>query len=145
LVLPVLVPARTGPRRPSERMPSSSSPTRVKGSNHVFGECRGTTTHFILYFSKDRWWSAQLLFCTVSRWTTTPTSTMSTNASGSIAGYVSVLRYLVRCCINNLLVSIIYRLLMLRIHKHIHDVTNLLIIALFWIKLLLKLPKFLTI
>jgi hypothetical protein len=69
---------------------------------------------------------------------------MSTSAFGFAAGYVSVLRYPVRCCINNLLVSIIYMLLMLRPHKHIHDVTNLLIIALFWINLLLKLPKFLT-
>ena len=76
---------------------------------------------------------------------TTPTGTMSTSASGSVAGYVSVLRYPLKCCINNLLVSIIYMLLMLRTHKYIYDVTNLLIIAIFWIKLLLKLPKFLTV
>ena len=69
---------------------------------------------------------------------------MSTSASGSTAGYVSVLRYPVRSCVKNLLVSIIYMVFMLRSHKHIHDVTNLLVIAIFWIKLLLKLPKFLT-
>jgi hypothetical protein len=34
---------------------------------------------------------------------------------------------------------------MLRSHKHIYDVTNLLIIAIFWIKLLLKWPNSLTI
>ena len=43
------------------------------------------------------------------------------------------------------MVTIIYMMLMLRTHKHIYDVTNLLIIAIFWIKLLLKLSKFLTI
>jgi hypothetical protein len=74
---------------------------------------------------------------------TTPTDTMLTSASGSAAGYVSFLHYLVRC-INNLLISIIYMLLMLRTHKYIYDVTNLLIIAIFWIKMLLKLRKFLT-
>ena len=42
LVLPVSVPARTGTGRvgPPERLPSSCSPARVKGGNHVFGECR---------------------------------------------------------------------------------------------------------
>ena len=69
---------------------------------------------------------------------------MSTSASGSAARFVSVLRYPLRCCIDNLLVIIIYMLLMLRTHKHIYDVTNLLIIAIFWIKLLLKLPNILT-
>jgi hypothetical protein len=69
---------------------------------------------------------------------------MSTSASGSAAGYVSVLRYPVRFCVKNLLVSITYMVFMLRSHKHIHDVTNLFVIAIFWIKLLLKLPKFLT-
>ena len=87
---------------------------------------------------------AQLLFFTASRGKTTPIGTMSTSAFGSVAGYVSVLRYPVRCCINNLLVSIMYMMLMLRTHKHIYGVTNLLIIVIFWIKLLLKLPKFLT-
>ena len=38
-----------------------------------------------------------------------------------------------------------YILATIRLYKHIHDVTNLLIIAIFWIKLLLKLPKILTI
>ena len=70
---------------------------------------------------------------------------MSTSASGSTAGYVSVLRYPVRSCIYNLLVSIIYMVFTLSSHKHIYDVTNLLIIAIFWIKLLLKMPNYLTI
>jgi len=70
---------------------------------------------------------------------------MSTSASGSAAGYVSVLRYPVRSCVKILLVSIIYMVFMLRPNNHIHDVTNLLVIAIFWIKLLLKLLKFLTI
>jgi hypothetical protein len=34
---------------------------------------------------------------------------------------------------------------MIRSHKHIYDVTNLIIIAIFWIKLLLDMPNFLTI
>jgi len=34
---------------------------------------------------------------------------------------------------------------MLSSHKHIYDVTNLLVITIFWIKLLLKMPKYLTI
>ena len=54
---------------------------------------------------------------------------MSTGASGSVAGYVSVVRYPITFWINILLVSIIYMLFMLRSHKHIHDVTNLLIIV----------------
>ena len=70
---------------------------------------------------------------------------MSTSASGSVVGYVSIVRYPVKFWINILLVTIIYMIFMLRSHKHIHDVTNLLIIAIFWIKLLLKLPKILTI
>ena len=70
---------------------------------------------------------------------------MSTSASGSTVGYVSVVHYPVKFWINILLVSIIYMIFMLRSHKHIHDVTNLLIIAIFWIKLLLKLSKILTI
>ena len=38
-------------------------------------------------------------------------------------------------------------LIMLKTHKHIHDVTNMLILltVFFWIKLLLKLPNILTI
>ena len=61
---------------------------------------------------------------------------MSTSASGSTAGYVSVVRYPVRFWINIVLVSIIYMLFMLRSHKHIYDVTNLLIIAIFGLNLL---------
>jgi hypothetical protein len=34
---------------------------------------------------------------------------------------------------------------MIRSHKHIYDVTNIIIIAIFWIKLLLNMPNFLTI
>ena len=74
--------------------------------------------------------------------TTTPTDTISTSASSSAAGYVSALRYPVRSCVKNLLVSIIDMVFMLRSHKHIHNVRNLFVIAIFWIKLLLKLPKF---
>ena len=70
---------------------------------------------------------------------------MLTSVSGSAARHVSVLRYPVRSCVKILLVSIIYMVFMLRPNNHIHDVTNLLVIAIFWIKLLLKLPKFLTI
>jgi hypothetical protein len=50
--LPVLVPARTGDweSRPPECLSSSSSPARVKGDNHVFGECRcDTTTRLVLF------------------------------------------------------------------------------------------------
>ena len=61
---------------------------------------------------------------------------MSTSASGSAVGYVSGVRYPVKFLINILLVSIIYMLFMLRSHKHIYDVTNLLIIAIFGLNLL---------
>jgi hypothetical protein len=83
---------------------------------------------------------------------TTPIDIMSSSASGSVAGYVSVLpRYPVRSCVYNLLVSVIYMTFMLSSHKYIYiyiyiyDVTNLLIIAIFWIKLLLKMFNSLTI
>jgi hypothetical protein len=80
---------------------------------------------------KALWWSAPLPICTATSGTTIPTGTMSTSASGSAAEYVSVLHHPVRLCINNLLVSIIYIIFMLSSHKHIHNVTNLLIITIF--------------
>ena len=58
---------------------------------------------------------------------------MSTSASGSAAGYISLL-----------IISITYMLLTFRSHMHTSDVTNMLIIF-FWIKLPLKLPNFLII
>ena len=124
----------------SETLPSTSSPARVKAGSHVFGECRcGTTTRFVLSFlvlrwsssSRCLWWSALLPFCTASSGTTTPTSTMSTSASGSAAGYIFLM-----------IISIIYMFITFRLHRHISNVTNMFIF--FCIKLLLKLPKFLT-
>ena len=64
---------------------------------------------------------------------TTSTATMSTSASGSAAGYIALM-----------IISIIYMLITFGSHIHISAVTNMLIIF-FWIKLPLKLPKFLTI
>ena len=61
---------------------------------------------------------------------------MSTSASGFAVGYISVVCYPIKFWINILLVSIIYMLFMLRSHKHIYDVTNLLIIAIFGLNLL---------
>jgi hypothetical protein len=70
---------------------------------------------------------------------------MSTSRSGSTAGYVSVNQtFPVRFQIKILFLSIIYVLITVTSHKHIHDVTNLLLIVIFWIKLLLKMPKTLT-
>ena len=54
------------------------------------------------------------------------------NASGSAAGY----NFLI-------IISIIYMFITFRSHVHISNITNMFIF--FWIKLLLKLPKFLTI
>ena len=69
---------------------------------------------------------------------------MSTSATGS--GAVGcVLIHPLMSTIKIMIISIIYMFMSLRSHKHIHDVTNLFIIAIFWIKLLLKLPKILTI
>ena len=71
---------------------------------------------------------------------------MSTSASGSAVGYVTVnATFPVRFLVTFLFLSFFYILVTIRSHKYIHDVTNLLIIAIFWIKLLLKLPKILTI
>ena len=86
----------------------------------------------IVFFPASRCWSALLPFCTPSSGTATSTGTMSTSASGSAAGYISLL-----------IISIIYMLITFRSHMHIYDVTNMLIIF-FWIKLPLKLPNFLT-
>ena len=54
------------------------------------------------------------------------------SASGSAAGYIFLMK-----------ISIIYMFITFRSHMHISNVTNMFIF--FWIKLLLKLPKFLTI
>ena len=43
-----------------------------------------------------------------------------------------------------MIISIVYMFLILRSHVHMSDVTNLALLF-FWIKLLLKLPKYLTI
>ena len=70
---------------------------------------------------------------------------MSSSALGSAAGYVTVNPiFPVRFLASISFLSMFYILATIRSHKHIHDVTILLIIAIFWIKLLLKLPKLLT-
>jgi hypothetical protein len=71
---------------------------------------------------------------------------MSSSASGSAAGYVTVNpTFLIRFLVSIAFVSTLYIFSMTRSHKHIHDARNLLIISILWIKLLLKLPKILTI
>ena len=77
---------------------------------------------------------------------TTPIGTMPSSASGSAAVYVIVNQtFPIRFLVSIAFVSTLYIFVMIISHKHIHDVTNLLVIAIFWIKLLLKLLKFLTI
>ena len=68
---------------------------------------------------------------------------MSTSVTDSgAAGYVVV--YPLFSAIKIMIISIVYMFLTLRSHVHMSDVTNILIIF-FWFKLVLKLPKFLTI
>jgi hypothetical protein len=93
--------------------------------------------------AKALWWSTLLPLYIASSGTTIPIGTMSTSGSGSATVYVFVVLYLVRFSINILLPSIIYMLFMLRAHMHLYHVTNILFII-FYIKLILKLPKFLT-
>jgi hypothetical protein len=69
---------------------------------------------------------------------------MSTSGTGSVAGYISKLHQPVRFCVSILLVSVIYMAYIIRSHKHIYDVTNFFTIAIFWIKLVLNIPNFLT-
>ena len=68
---------------------------------------------------------------------------MSTSATGSgAAGYVVV--HPLFSAIKIMIISIVYMFVTLRSHVHMSNVTNILIIF-FWIKLVLKLPNFLTI
>ena len=83
----------------------------------------GTITRFVLsflvvsvtiiFFPASRCWSALLAFCTASSGTTTSTGNMSTSASGSAAGYISLM-----------IISIIYMLITFRSHMHKSDVTK---------------------
>ena len=71
---------------------------------------------------------------------------MSSSALGSAAGYVTVNPiFPVRFLASISFLSMFYILAAIRSHKHIHDVRKFFIIAIFWIKLLLKLHKILTI
>ena len=111
---------------------SVSSPARVEAGNHVFGECPHAA-RLLTGVGDDRLLPrVSLLISTGSSGTATSTGTMSTSASGSAAGYISLL-----------IINIIYMLITFRSHMHISDVTNMLIIF-FWIKSPLKLSKFLT-
>ena len=81
--------------------------------------------------------------CTASSGTTTPTGAMSTSATGSgAAGYVLI--HSLSSIIKIMIISIIYMFVSLRSHVHIYEATNLFLIC-FYIKLILKLSKFLTI
>ena len=81
--------------------------------------------------------------CTASSGTTTPIGAMSTSAIGSrAAGYVLI--HPLSSAIKIMIISIIYIFVSLRSHVHIYEATNVLLIF-FLIKLILKLPKFLTI
>ena len=73
---------------------------------------------------------AQQPLCTASSGMTSPTDAMSTSATGfDAAGYVLI--HPLSSTIKIMIISIIYMFISLRSHKHIHDVTNLLIIAIF--------------
>jgi hypothetical protein len=65
---------------------------------------------------------------------------MSTSVNDIDAAGYKIVRFLAVF----LLVNVIYVYVNARSHVHIHDATNMLIILYFWIKLLGKLPKFLT-
>ena len=81
--------------------------------------------------------------CTASSGMTTPTGAMSTSATGSdTAGYVLI--HPLSSTIKIMIISIIYMFVSLRSHVHIYEATNLFLIC-FYIKLILKLSKFLTI
>jgi len=76
----------------------------------------------IVFFPASHCWSALLHFCTPSSGTATSTGTMSTSASGSAAGYISLL-----------IINTIYMLITFRSHMHISDVIKMFFIF-FWIK-----------
>ena len=66
---------------------------------------------------------------------------MSTSATGyGDAGYVVV--HPLFLAIKIIIISIVYMFVILRSHMHMFDVTNLALLF-FWIKLILKLPKYL--
>ena len=68
---------------------------------------------------------------------------MSTSATGSgAAGYVLI--HPLSLVIKIMIIRIIYISMSLRSHVHIYEAINMFLIF-FWIKLILKLPKFLTI
>ena len=70
---------------------------------------------------------------------------MSTSATGSSdAGYNPILFFPTRSCVRFLLDSLVYMTFMFRTHKHVFDVTNIIIMLIFWIKLLLNLSNILT-
>ena len=59
---------------------------------------------------------------------------MSSSASDSAAGYAIVNQtFPIRFLVSVSLFSTFYTLATIRSHKHIHDVTTLLFIAIFWI------------
>jgi hypothetical protein len=64
-------------------------------------------------------------------------------AFGSAAGYF--LHHPLKFLIKTLLVSVIYMMFLSTLNKRTIDVTNIMIMLFFWIKLNLKLPNFLTI
>jgi len=80
--------------------------------------------------------------CTVSSGATTPTGAMLTSATSSgVAEYV--IFHPQFSAIKIMIISVVYMLVSLRLHVHISEITNLLLLF-FWIKLLLKLPNYLT-
>jgi hypothetical protein len=80
---------------------------------------------------------------TASSGMTTPTGAMSTSATGSGAAWY-VLVHPLFSVTKIMIISIIYMFVSLGSHVHISKATNLFLIF-FWIKLILELPKFLTI
>ena len=85
---------------------------------------------------------ALLHLCVASSRTTITTGAMSTCVTGSGAvGYVEIHPLFI--VIKILMISIIYVFMTLESHVHISEATNLFLIF-FWIKLILKLPKSLT-
>ena len=120
----------------------------MKTDNQVFGERLSDCSiiqqpHLLPGVHGGSGRSALQHLCTTSSGTTTPTGAMSTSATGSgAAGYVVV--HPLFSAIKIMIISIVYMFLTIRSHVHMFDVTNILIIF-FWVKLVLKLSKFLTI
>lgn len=130
--LPVLVLARTSPGRVGLRNGCRLRVRLLKWRTTITFGGVSLTAQLLATRGLCLWWSALLLPYTASSETTTSIGTMSSSASGSAAGYVTINpTFRVRFLVTVLLLSIINILVSIRLHEHLHDVTNLLLIVIF--------------